>query len=87
MQKQLRGIKVEEVRQRIQRELNEISEKEAEIMEWYGKPNCPQKEDARLRLGVLLDYRNTLLTRAEGMGYTYAPEEISEKQVRYVLIS
>jgi hypothetical protein len=78
---------MEKLRQQIQQELDNISEKEAEIMEWYGKPRCPEKEDARLRLGELLQYRNTLLTRAEEIGYTYTPEEISENQVRYVLIS
>lgn len=78
-------MKMEELRQQIQQELNDISEKEVETMQWYGKPRCTEKEDARLRLGELLNYRNTLLARAEQLGYRYEPEEVSEKQVRYVL--
>ena len=75
------------MKEQIQQELNSISEKETEIMrEWYGKPECQQKADARLRLGELLDYRNRLLTRAKGLGYDYIPEEISKTQYRYVLL-
>lgn len=76
---------MEEIREQIQQELNEISKKEVEIMEWYGKPPCTEKEEARLRLGELLRYRNRLLSRAEEMGFNWEPEEVSEDQVRYVL--
>jgi ElaB/YqjD/DUF883 family membrane-anchored ribosome-binding protein len=78
-------IEMQNLRQQIQQELDDISNKEMEIMKWYSKPRCQQKEDARLRLGELLDYRNRLLARAEELGYTYVPEEISKNQVRYVL--
>jgi len=75
------------MKQQIQLELNSISEKESEILtQWFGKPECQQKADARLRLGELLDYRNRLLTRAEALGYSYIPEEISKTQYRYVLV-